>query len=163
VFGVQQLIANSGCGQTCVITSQWANQAAAKLDQNLDAYFALPTPRPRSAQVVCLAVFDSVWQTLQQQCGQEGTGDAGKRCITDRQAGACTWHQDKTPGHPGEPAIGECWNWFSGYRDPIANDPDVYDDTAGGLIPSGLPTVAGMAPDTYIPAAILLLIGVALL
>src|SRR5208283_4217665 len=47
---VQQLIANSGCGQTCIETSSWANQAAAALQKNLDAYFALPAPRTQSQQ-----------------------------------------------------------------------------------------------------------------
>ena len=109
------LIRNSGCGQTCIVTSQWANQAEAMLKQNLAAYLALPSPRPSSARDVALANFDAVWQTLQQQCGQPGTGDAGVRCITDRQAGACKWKD----------AQGQCFNWFSGYRDPIANDTDV--------------------------------------
>jgi len=127
VMGLQTLIANSGCGQTCIVTSQWANQAAAKLQQVLDGYFALPAPRTQAQQAVALAAFDSVWQTLQAQCGQPGTGDAGVRCITDRQAGACTWKQKYAPVYPGEPNVGECWNWFNGYRDPIAQDPTVPD------------------------------------
>ena len=109
------LIKNSGCGQTCIVTSQWANQAEAALKQNLAAYLALPSPRPSSARDVALANFDAVWKTLEQQCGQPGTGDAGKRCISDRQAGACKWKDSQ----------GKCFNWFSGYRDPIANDTDV--------------------------------------
>lgn len=124
---VQYLVANSGCGQTCIETSQWANQAAAALQQVLDGYFALPAPRTKTQQALALANFDTIWAQLQQACGQSGTGDAGKRCISDRQRGACVWKQNQTPGHPGEPAIGECWNWFVGYRDPIANDPVVPD------------------------------------
>jgi hypothetical protein len=151
VFGVQQLIANSGCGQTCIVTSQWANQAADALTKNLDAYFALPSPRPKSAQIVCVANFDTIWAQLEKQCGDPQWGDAGRRCISDRQRGACIWRQNQTPGHPGEPAEGECWNWFNGYRDPIALDTDVYDDTAGGLIPAGLPTVAGVSPSVWLP------------
>ncbi len=54
---VQYLVANSGCGQTCIETSSWANQAAAQLDKNIHAYFALPTPRPKSAQTLALANF----------------------------------------------------------------------------------------------------------
>jgi len=130
-IGIQALIANSGCGITCIETSQWANQAAAKLDQAIHAYFSLAVPRPKSAQTLYLAIFASIWQTLTQQCSQPGTGDAGKRCISDRQAGACTWHQtaDKVPPW-GTPPAGSCWNWFNGYRDPVANDPNVYDDSA---------------------------------
>jgi hypothetical protein len=36
---------------------------------------------------------------------------------------------ESSGGHPGEPVIGACWNWHNGYRDPIANDPNVVDDT----------------------------------
>ena len=90
---VSYLISNSGCGQTCIVTSQWANQAAAALQQVMDGYFALPAPRTQSQKALALANFQTIWQTLQQQCGQPGTGDAGVRCITDRQAGACTWKQ----------------------------------------------------------------------
>lgn len=134
VMGAQALIQNSGCGVTCVETSQWANQVAAQLDQMIHAYFALPAPRPKSAQTVYLQTFDALWQRLGQLCGQPGTGNAGVRCITDRQAGACTWKQtaDKVPSW-GTPAVGQCWNWFSGYRDPVANDPNVYDDSARSL------------------------------
>ena len=129
------LIKNSGCGQTCVVTSQWANKAEDMLKQNIAAYFALPAPRPRSAQTVALANFDAVWETLKEQCGQSQMGDAGKRCISDRQAGACQWKQTTDSpllAYPGEPQPGSCWNWFSGYRDPIANDPNVTDSTAAG-------------------------------
>jgi hypothetical protein len=162
VFGVQQLIANSGCGQTCIVTSEWANQAAVLLKRNQDAYFALPAPRGRAAQIVALANFDTIWQHLVQQCSAQGTGDAGKACISDRQAGACKWRQDQTPDHPGEPAIGECWNWFAGMRDPIAHDTAVYDDTAGGLLSAGLPELAGISPAVWLPALAIAL-GVALL
>jgi hypothetical protein len=129
-IGLQALIANSGCGPTCVVTSQWANQAAAQLDQLTQQYFALPSPRTDAQKAVALATFDSVWQKLQQLCGQPGTGNAGVRCITDRQAGACTWRQKYQPAIPGQPAIGACWNWFNGYRDVIANDPTVPDSVA---------------------------------
>ena len=124
---VSYLVANSGCGQTCIVTSQWANQAAVALQQVMDGYFALPAPRTQSQQALAIANFNSIWQTLQQQCGQPGTGNAGVRCITDRQAGACTWKQKYAPTYPGQPNIGECWNWFNGYRDPIAKDPVVPD------------------------------------
>ena len=35
-------------------------------------------------------------------------------CIADRQRGGCHYQSN-----------GQCWNWFIGYRDPIANDPQV--------------------------------------
>lgn len=123
---VTYLVKNSGCGVTCVETSSWANQAGAALDQVIAAYFALPAPRTRAQQAVALANFDLIWQQLQTACGQPGTGNAGVRCISDRQAGACKW-KALPPKWPGEPATGACWNWFNAYRDPIANDPVVPD------------------------------------
>lgn len=125
----------SGCGQTCIITSQWANQAEPLLAQNIQAYFSLPAPRTRQQQQMALNNFEVVWAKLQELCGQPGTGDAGVRCITDRQAGACKWKQTSDSPllqYPGEPQPGQCWNWFSGYRDPIANDP-VVDDAQAAL------------------------------
>jgi len=123
----EYLIANSGCGVTCVETSSWANQAATILGQNIAVYFALPVPRSQSSQAAALATFDKVWAQLVANCSQAGTGTAGQACISDRQAGACKW-KALAPQYPGEPAAGECWNWFNGYRDPIANDPNVADD-----------------------------------
>ncbi len=159
---VTELIKNSGCGQTCVVTSQWANQAAAALQQNSDAYFALPAPRTKAQQGVALANFDAIWKALQQQCGQPGTGDAGKRCISDRERGACTWHQTKSGGHPGEPAIGECWNWFNGYRDPIANDSAVANDSPLDAVSAAFDGASGSSILPLLAIAGLVALGVAL-
>lgn len=128
-LGIEAIL-HSGCGQTCVVTSQWANQAEPHLQQNISAYFAINPPRPRSVQQIALANFDAVWNTLVQQCNQPGLGDAGQNCINDRQSGACKWHATSQT-YPGSPAVGACWNWFNGYRDPIANDTQVYND--GGV------------------------------
>lgn len=124
-FGIEAIL-NSGCGQSCVITSDWANQAESQLQQNIAAYFNIPAPRPRSIQQAALANFDTVWNYLRQQCSQV-SGAPGQDCITDRQSGACKWHQTTTPPW-GSPVAGACWNWFNGYRDPIANDPNVLPD-----------------------------------
>ena len=122
-------ILNSGCGQTCIITSDWANNAADLLEKNIQAYFALPAPRPVEAKAQALANFDQIWNYLAQQCGNPQLGSAGQRCISDRMAGACTWHQTGQPEFPGQPANGACWNWFNSYRDPIANDPAIVTQT----------------------------------
>ncbi len=126
---IQHLVANSGCGQTCIVTSQWANQAADALQQVMDGYFALPAPRTEAQKAVAVANFKTIWETLRQQCGQPGTGDAGRRCISDRQSGACTWRQAYAPVYPGQPEVGECWNWFNGYLKPIQDDPVVADSS----------------------------------
>jgi hypothetical protein len=160
---ISSLIANSGCGITCVETSQWANQAEPLLLQNIQAYFAQPAPRSQSSQQAALANFDSVWSTLVAQCSQAGTGDAGKRCISDRQEGACTWKQTSTSPllaytQYGEPATGACWNWYSGYRDPIANDPDVVADSdsalANGAVDTSASILSSLGSSFAVPALI---------
>lgn len=121
----------SGCGQTCVVTSQWANQAEAALQENIRAYFSNAT-RTRSMQNAALNNFDVLWAKLSEVCGQPGLGVAGQNCIGDRQRGACKWRQTADSpllAYPGQPQPGACWNWFSGYRDPIANDPGVVEDS----------------------------------
>lgn len=130
-----EAIMNSGCGQTCIVATGFANQANAALQQNIEAYFqprmVNGTYNPSitlttESQAAALANFDQFWAWLQQQCSNTNLGDAGVRCITDRQAGACTWKQPASSVPPwGTPAAGACWNWFNGYRDPIANDTNV--------------------------------------
>jgi hypothetical protein len=144
LLGVEALL-NSGCGQTCVVTSQWANQAEPILRQNILTYFNLPEPRHDSDKQSALNVFDATWAGLTQRCSQPGLGDAGKNCIADRQSGACKWKQTADSpllGIPGEPQPGACWNWFSGYRDPIANDPTVA-DTVETATSGAVASVAG--------------------
>jgi hypothetical protein len=90
------LVKNSGCGQTCIEASTWANQAEKALQQNLAAYFALPAPRAASNQAVALQTFDQIWGALTgpNNCGNPAVGNAGVRCISDRQQGACTYKSD---------------------------------------------------------------------
>lgn len=155
---VSDLIANSGCGQTCVETSSWANQAEPLLSQNVQAYFAQPSPRSQSSQTAALANFDSVWAALVAQCSQAGTGDAGKRCISDRQAGACTWKQTSTSSLlsiPGEPQAGACWNWFSGYRDPIANDAVVEDSSSALALGAADTSATATSSSSYLVPALI--------
>lgn len=120
---VALLRASRGCGATCVQTSEWANQAEALLKDNLNAYMALPVPRSRSAWNTAISNFNVVWAQLVQLCGDPAMGDAGRRCVSDRQSGACVWRD----------ASGQCWNWFKGYLDPIQNDTQVATD-GGGLL-----------------------------
>lgn len=142
-LAIQYLVQNSGCGQTCIITSQWANQAADALQKVLDGYFANPAPRTVSQQKLAVANFYTIWNQLEQLCSQPNVGDAGKRCISDRQAGACTWKQKYAPVYPGEPEIGACWNWFNGYLAPIQQDPVVPDPTPADAASSAVSSVFG--------------------
>lgn len=128
-----------GCGQTCITATAYANQAEDVLRQNLNTYMAQPTPRYQSAQTAALNIFDTVWAGLVsvQACGNPMLGDAGKRCITDRQRGSCKYTGSD----------GKCWNWFVGYRDPIANDPNVVSDAAAaGSSVTGALTSTGIDP-----------------
>ena len=137
--GVADLLAavgvGTGCGQSCITASQYADKAQAILYQNLQAYMAVPTPRPKSIQAAALANFDQTWSGYEQACASV-PGQAGLDCVSARQAGACHYQ-----------ANGECWNWFVGFRDPIANDPNVVPDdqaVSGGsaLTPSSVTGVA---------------------
>ena len=96
------------------------------LQENLAGYQS--GPHTRASQAQALANFDAVWATLVDNCRTEQYGDPGIRCVEDRDAGSCEWKD----------AAGQCWNWFSGYRDPIANDPNVQPDpvlnSAGELV-----------------------------
>lgn len=142
------LIKNSGCGDTCIIASNDANKIEPLLKANLDGYMA--GPRTVASQQQALANFDQIWAALVQACSNPALGDAGKRCISDRQAGAC---------HYGAPP--NCWNWFVGYRNPIADDPYVVSNPVDSIIQSaGLPASVGGVPMAalVIPAAILALV-----
>jgi hypothetical protein len=154
-------ILNSGCGQTCIVTSQWANQAEKLLQQNVQQYFALNPPRPKSVQQLAMQNFQMVWNTLVQQCSQPGLGTAGKNCIADRADGGCKWKAG-APQYPGQPSPGSCWNWWNGYYYPIANDTQTYDDSVAAPLTSAVSSLTGGAinPDLLIGVA---LVGGALL
>jgi hypothetical protein len=153
------LIKNSGCGQTCIETSGWANQAEPLLRQNIAAYFSVAAPRTVSQQKTALANFDAIWATLVNMCGAPSTGNAGKRCISDRQSGACTWKATADSPWQGGPPAGACWNWFNAYRDPIANDPNVVADSASSVV-SGAVSELSSLPTWALAAAALVLVAV---
>jgi hypothetical protein len=130
-----QMGVGSGCGQTCVLSTQYANQAEALLQQNIETYFAIPAPRPLSARTAALANCQTLWSDFKQQCNNPALGSQGKTAISERQAGSCAWKQPASSVPPwGTPAAGQCWNWDAGYRAPIANDTNVYDDSATAAV-----------------------------
>lgn len=124
-----------GCGQTCVISSQDANQVGDVMLQNLRQYTAAPF-NP-SLQAAALNNFDTAWAALQAACSNPQLGAAGQRCLSDRQRGACTWKASPGGWVADSTASGgyrwtdwgaagsgsACWNYLVGMRDPIANDP----------------------------------------
>lgn len=155
------LIKNSGCGQTCIETSGWANQAEPLLRQNIAAYFGIAAPRSQSQQNAALANFDAIWATLVNMCSAPATGDAGVRCISDRQSGACKWNATADSPWPGGPAAGACWNWFNAYRDPIANDSNVVADSVSSIASSAVSELSSLP--TWELAAAALFLAVVLL
>lgn len=133
----------NGCGQTCIAATEYANQFATLIQQNKDAYFSVPAPRPKSVQTQALANFDALWNGLisVQACGNPSLGDPGKRCISER-------------------ARGGRFDAFTPFRDPIANDPDVYSDSlsvSSVLGPGGLDSSKGLLA---VGAVLLIIAGV---
>lgn len=105
-----------GCGETCVIATEIANTVEQALRQIKDEYLA--GPRTHSTQAAALAIFDATWDKLVEACGNPQLGDAGRRCISERERGGSA---------PWCPTGAGC-DWFILYRDPIANDPYVRPD-----------------------------------
>jgi hypothetical protein len=89
--------------------TQIVNDAEAKMKENLQGY--LSGPRTISSQRQALANFDALWEHIVQGCTAVG-GDPGRRCIEERQRGG------SAPWCP----TGTGCDYFTLYRDPIAND-----------------------------------------
>ena len=145
-FAIYMFSRRKGPGQR-IKTTEIVNELEPELLKNVQGYLA--GPRTVSSQTLALQNFDDVWALLEQNCRTEEMGNPGIHCVEDREAGACTWKDN-----------GKCWNWFVGYRDPIANDVPKPDssvlDVAGGSVEQAL---AGVLPSGgSIP---LLLIGAA--
>lgn len=146
----------AGCGQSCVLATNLANQAEPLLQNNLDTYMSAPI-HYASLQAAYLNNFDLTWNALVSACSNPQLGAAGQSCISDREQGACHyqtspggWFQDGTGAwsyqNPGAQGSGStCWNWFVGYRDPIANDPTVVPDPIpGSSVVSGILSSIGI-------------------
>lgn len=142
IIAIASMLANQfqGCGQTCIQASNIANQCEPILLKNLNTYLASPV-HYKSLQAAALNNFDFTWNSLMQACGNPQLATAGQNCVSDRQRGACKWKASPggwsngqyTPA--GAAGSGDsCWNWWVGYRDPIANDPTVVPDPVPGSV-----------------------------
>ena len=137
----------AGCGATCTQASNIANQVGDQMSSAMSVYMNSQV-HTVAMQAAYLQLFDACWAQLQQACGNSALGAAGQRCISDRQAGACTWKCSAfgwnqaqsgawTYTWAGPAGSGDtCWNWFNGMRDPVANDPTVVPDTVA-TVPNG--------------------------
>jgi len=111
------LILNRQGPKQKIAASQIADQAEVQLQTNVGGY--LSGPRTAASQAQALANFDMAWSALTgpDNWGNAQLGEPGRRAIADRSRGGK-------------------WDWFSYYRDPIANDPDLKTSTAAGLVES---------------------------
>jgi hypothetical protein len=102
-----------GCGPTCVQATNVVNGAEPIFRQNLAAY-----ENGQIDQVTAQNNYNQGWAAIVQSCGGI-PGGAGKNCVGDRQQGACTWKQTAPPQYPGQPQVGDCWNWYNAYYEPL--------------------------------------------
>jgi hypothetical protein len=123
-----------------------AGQQKLEMQQNLAAWNASDKSNANQAQA--LQNFDAAWQSIVNFCSQASEGNAGKRCISERQRGSQ-------------------YDYFAAYRDPIANDPAAgrVDAAAAAqasasnapafLTTAGTPAAGGNLAYLLIPAAII--------
>lgn len=140
-LGLTALFARKGPKQR-LATTAIVNELEPKLRDNVTGYFAI---RTKSAQAQALANFDAAWQWLIEHCAIEQYGDPGQHCVSDRDRNACLWRRGE--GDPWQQydgvLPGECWNWFKGYRDPIANDTPIPDPALTGPEQAAIANVLG--------------------
>lgn len=114
---VSALGIGSGCGPTCVQATQVVNQAEPTFQANLDAY-----ENGVIDQSTAQANYNNMWAAIKQACSGI-PGAAGTNCVGDREQGACKWKQTGQPQYPGQPAYGDCWNWYEAYYRPLTLAP----------------------------------------
>jgi hypothetical protein len=133
----------SGCGATCVEATNIVNQVEPYLIQNMQLYFQNPS-RTGCDQQAALNTFDTIWAGVKQGCSAPGLGTAGANCINERDATAqgCVFGKTQANSYPPycpvPYPVGQCWNWFLAYRDPIANDVPPGGSCAIGNVLGGL-------------------------
>jgi hypothetical protein len=150
----QALHIGYGCGPTCQEATQIVNSAESTFNMNVDGYES-----GQIDQATAISNWNGMWNAIQQSCGQI-PGDAGKNCISDRQAGSCKWKQTAagaSKGYPGVPKEGECWNWDLGYHQPLLL-PALVPYSAGGGVTGSLNSIA-----TDLTSNPMLLVGAGLL
>jgi len=134
-IGLTLLFSRKGPKQK-VATTQIVDAVEPLLRQNLEGYMS--GPRTRSAQAQALANFDAGWQYVVEHCQIPEMGNPGKACVSDRTRGGQ-------------------WDWFSYYRDPIANDSQVRDDVSAAVDDIGQSLSSGSVAG--IPTALMLVAG----
>ncbi len=108
IMGITTLIGRMKlAAQRRIASTSIVNEIEPVMKQNLAAY--LGSPRTISNQSQAAANFYALWDIVVESCGVSELGQAGRRCISDRQRGGM-------------------WDWFVYYLDPIEKDPGVKPD-----------------------------------
>jgi hypothetical protein len=123
---IADLISSTGCGSTCTTATAVVNTAGNLLNITSGNYWAMPAPRPRTAQAQALYIIDAIISWMVQQCANPLLGDAGQRCVAERTGTGCVGDCPRNCGNGSQC----CCNPEVAIRGPIANDPSVYDDSS---------------------------------
>ena len=114
-------------------TTQIADEATAQLRDVKRVYFE--SPYSPANQAAALGAVDALFDAIREGCGQTQMGEPGRRCIAERlvRGGSAPWCP-----------TGTGCDYFTEYRDPIANDARAGEwvgaqVTAGTLHPDGTP------------------------
>ncbi len=157
----------AGCGQTCVLATQYADQAGNGFDQILSLYYAQPV-RTVSMQQAALQAVQQITSWLQQACSNPTLGAAGQRCISERLTptgsppGCVTGYgAPMTAGDPGY-ASGQGCNVYTYYINRIAGDTAVVPDSAVvasssaaiAAAPGAVPTQSVLGQNFLVPASV---------
>lgn len=96
-------------GQQKLKATEVVNYVEPYMQENVREYLATEN---RTSQLRDEAInnFYDLWTIVLQNCGDPALGEAGDRCISERQEGA-------------NPSWGD--NWFKRYLDPIRNDTNI--------------------------------------
>lgn len=128
-----------GCGQTCIQATSIVNRAEPAFLANVQQY-----ENGEISQAQAQQTWNNLWLAVQGSCAAI-PGPAGQDCVNDRAQGACKWRQTPngdTLGLPGVPQVGECWNWYSGYYEPLTYPP-VVSNSGSPAQSSATPGVVG--------------------
>jgi hypothetical protein len=112
---IRNLLGKSGAQKTKA--TALVNELEPQLAKNRDTYLSHPSP---AMQQAALANFDEAWAWLAGPtgCGDPKLGAAGQRCLSERgRGGTAAWC----------PTGGGC-DWFTLYRNPIADTPPTIAD-----------------------------------